>query len=145
MIDLYPHVRASLKLSNYFSEELDGFRDSEGRFKVFDDNEAPSTQSPFVTVEQEAARQSQNTDWADPVLIFHVTGKPSEKASLWAIAEAIRDYFLEVDVFAPITGDEEEEDEVQFQVTGEAEFSKGFNPVTEQSVVSVALRFGVVA
>jgi hypothetical protein len=104
ILDLFPHLRATLRASSYFATDLGGFEDSEGRFKVFDDNEAPGTEPEYVTVEQQIADVNPLTDWTDPVVTFHNWGLDTRWHALWELAYHERDVFLSQNQFARLQG-----------------------------------------
>ena len=139
MIDLVPSFRGLLKASDYFVTTLAGFKDSQNRFKVFREAEAPSTDSPYVTIELQPIVQDQRTGWLDIVAIFHVTGKDTEWTDLWNTAGAIRD-IAQANTTLPAVGDTEA---LTYQMIGKAKFSDGRNPVTDEVTVSVAIGFGI--
>lgn len=136
MIHLFPSARATLKADPYFLN----YQDSEGRFRVFDENEAPGTETNFITIEQAPADQDQLSGWATTSLTFNVIGKDTEKPTLWEIADKIRDIFQAAEIFAAVGT----ADAIEYQVLGDAVFDVGTNPVTENVYVSVALTFGIV-
>lgn len=139
MIDLSPHVRATLKADSYFATTLSGFTDASDRFKVFKEGEAPTLESPFITVDQQPGDQNQLTEWSTPSVIFSVHGDDTNWATLWTIARKIRDVFMEKECFASV----DEADPVRYQLMGSAIFDHGRNPVTEKVLVSIALSFGI--
>lgn len=134
MIDLYPRLYATLKADSYFTETLSGFVDTAGRFKVFDGDDSPTTETPFISVELQPGTQSPLTNWQTPTVLFHVTGTDTDVSTLWAIANKVKDIFTDATAFS---------DGTVYQVVGEALFSQGTNPFTEHRTVSVALRFGL--
>jgi hypothetical protein len=134
LIDLFSLLFGTLKAATYFAATLSGFKDSQGRFKVFDGDEAPTTETPFITVEILSTPQGQRTNWHAPQVIFHVAGDDVEVGFLWQIANKIRDTFSAATKFS---------DGTQYQLIGDATYSEGWNPVTEHRVVSLALQFGL--
>lgn len=138
VIDLFAHLYTALKNDQYFIDELSGFRDAAGRFKVFKAGEAPTDETPFITVEMKPGTQDQRTSWVSPDAIFSVHGADTDWKLLWAIADQIRQIFQSASEL-PAAGDNPA---VNYALLGRAEFDEGKNPVTEHSVVSVALRFG---
>jgi hypothetical protein len=138
MVDLFPPVYATLKANSYFTDDWEGFLDNGGRFKVYKRNEAPSADSPYITVEIQPGGQDQRNGWVTPFVTFHVWGKDTEWEDLYAIAEEVRDIFESANAFEPVGSDEA----IDYQTIGQAEFDEGEDPVTRQVVVSVALRFG---
>lgn len=139
MIDPVPSLRGLLKASDYFVTTLAGFKDTQNRFKVFREAEAPTTEAPYVTIELQPIQQDQRTGWLDITAVFHVTGADTDWTTLWAIAGAIRDIFQSNTVL-PAVGDTEA---LTFQMIGKAKFSDGRNPVTDEVTVSVAAGIGI--
>src|SRR5688500_9087652 len=101
MVDLFPHVRATLEADEYF--EL--FSDTQGRFKVFIHGEAPSLDSPFITVEMQPGPEHQLNKCADPFVSFHVTGLDTQRPELWEIARTIVSIFQATTAFAAVGSD----------------------------------------
>lgn len=135
MVDLFPLIYATLKADDYFVTDLQGFKDSQRNFKLFDGDEAPTTETPFITVDILPGGQDQRTDWHVPIATFHVTGKDTDSATLWDIANEIKSIFTSAQSFS---------DGTNYQIIGSVEFSTNRNPVTEHRIVSVALQFGLV-
>ncbi len=139
MISLYPHVRATLKAHAYFATTLGGFTDSQGNFKVFMEDDAPTAETIFITIEQPTVEESRNTSWSSQQAIFHVTGKDTDLETLWSIARKIRDIFRSAPYFTAIGT----ADPVPFMLTGPSITGSDTDPVTENRIVSVTLTFGV--
>lgn len=102
MIDLYPHVRATLKASTFFSTTLSGFLDASSRFKVFIDGEAPTDETPFITVNIEPGDMHRLNDWSQPFVTFSVHGLDTDRPMLWAIAREIRTIFKDLSAFVSV-------------------------------------------
>lgn len=137
MIDLFPHVYATLKASSYFVTTLGGFLDEGGNFKVYKRNEAPNADTPYITVEIQPGGEDQNSAWVRPFVLFNVWGKETEWDDLYAIALEIKNIFQAANAFAAVAGGTP----VQYQTVGPAEFDEGEDPVVDRVVVSVSLRF----
>lgn len=133
MIDIFPHIFATLRADTYFATTLGGFLDSRGNAKIFKGDEAFTTDLPSVTVDLTPGPQGQNTGWANVQAVFTVHGTDDAWEQLYEIAERIRTVFVSANAFAG---------GLEYQVTGDAEWSEGRDPVTETVTVSVALQFG---
>lgn len=140
MIDLYPHVRATLKAHAYFATTLGGFEDSQGNFKCFKEGEAPTDETPFIEVEINPGEEHQNTSWSSPFVTFHVWGADTDWGALYALQTQIRDVFRGQGVFASVGG----AGPVEYVRIGPSVHGEGRDPVTERVSVSVALRLGIV-
>lgn len=138
MINPFPHIFATLKASTYFATTLSGFEDDGGNFKVFPDNEAPTDETQFITVEFQPNEEDRNTLWNNVQAIFHCYGKETDRDALYAHAKAIRDVFRNAASFTAVGS----ADALGFALLGPAVTSTGHDPVTDNIVVSVALTFG---
>lgn len=141
MLDLFPYLRATLKDHTYFSSTLEGFEDSEGRFKVYKGDEAPTNETPFITIDIKPGGQDQRNAWAAPIVMFNVTGNDTEWSTLYVIAEKIREIFTGTNALSVLTVGATP---IQYQTIGDVLFDEGRNPVTEQVVVSVGMAFGLI-
>lgn len=131
-----------LKASDYFQTDLEGFTDSEDRFKVFREGEAPSTNAPYVTIELRPIERDQRNRWNLFTAIFHVIGEDTDRVALKQIVYAIPDIFEATDTLPAI---EDDYPELKYQLIGKAVFDNGSNPVTDEVTESVALTFGIEA
>jgi len=139
MIDPFSHIYATLQAADYFQDDLDGFEDSEGRFKVFLEDESPDhSQTPYVTVKILPADQDQRTDWSSPQVILTTYGTERQRTTIVAITNEMRLIFKDGTEFAPV-GDA---DPVGYALLGPAVFSEDRDPVTELINRSVGLSFG---
>lgn len=102
MIDLFPHVRATLKASTFFASTLSGFLDSSSRFKVFIDGEAPTAETPFITVNIEPGEMNGLNDWSQPFVTFSVHGPDTARPKLWRISREIPAVFRALSAFAAV-------------------------------------------
>lgn len=93
MLDLFPFLRSTLRSNSFFEEDYEGFLDSNERLKVFRESEAPSTESPYITIERVQSSEDQRNAWTSPTFLFHVTGKDTQWRELWTIAEQIKEIF----------------------------------------------------
>jgi hypothetical protein len=139
MLDVFPQVFATLQSADYFADDLDGFEDGNGNFKVFPGDESPDAATPFITVDVNYGGQSQHTEWSSPFVTFSIVGPNTNKPLLFTIANEIRDIFKATSCFESVG----EAASVQYALLGEAVFDEGTNPVTGNIYVSVALRFGL--
>jgi hypothetical protein len=135
MIDLFPSIRATLKADSYFA----GFTDSKSNFKVFRDDEAPTDETPFITVEQAPVDEDRNTLWSNPQAIIHITGKDTDWHTLFLHARTIRDIFRNAPSFAAVGSDPI----IQFELIGPSIISNGRDPVTDNVTISLGLTFGI--
>ena len=119
---------------------LSGFKDSKDRFKVFREDEAPTKDAPFITIELSPGGRDQRTGWANVQAIFAVHGADTQWATLYQIADKVREVFEGANCTAAVAGTK-----LHYQTVGRALFSEGRNPVTEHVNVSVGLTFGIVA
>lgn len=134
MIDLFPKLFTTTQAIPHFSGTLAGFKDSEDRFKFFDGDESPTAQTPFISAEIQPGDRDQRTKWQIQTVMFHCTGQDTDTALLWAMANAIVDYYEANAKFS---------DGTQYQLVGKPATSQGRNPVTEHRIVTVALDFGM--
>src|SRR5687767_11368351 len=133
MQDFFPFLRGTMQVSAYYATTLGGFTDTQGRFKVFAEDEAPTLRTPFCTIEQRPVEQEQNTEWGDVQVIFAFHGKDTEKADLWELARQTRDIFLGRNLLVSVNGSTA----IQYEVLGPAIFDHGRDPVTHLVAVSV--------
>ncbi len=139
MVDLSPHVYATLKATPYFAVGRSGFLDASGRFKVFRADESPTDETPFVTVEMRPGDESQITGWIKPYAAIAVYGKDTDWDDLFEIADTIRGIFHSSTAFAPVAA----APALLYQMIGSSDFEQGRDPVSENVTVAVALRFGI--
>lgn len=102
MIDVFPHARATLKASTFFSTTLSGFLDSSSRFKVYIDGEAPTDETEFITVNIEPGDMHRLNDWSQPFVTFTVHGPDTARPRLWRIAREIPAIFRALSAFATV-------------------------------------------
>ncbi|HEV7282298.1 MAG TPA: hypothetical protein VGN57_19000 [Pirellulaceae bacterium] len=131
-VDMFPKLFGTLKAHPTFAS----FNDSKGRFKVFDGDESPTAQTPFITVDFLPVNVHRLTEWSEPEAMFHVTGEGTDASELWRLAREVRDIFCDSNIFS---------DGTHYEVLGPALFSQSRNPITEHKVVTVSLHFGVLS
>lgn len=130
--DIFPLIFATTKTITYF---LTGFTDSKSRFKMFDGDDSPTTETPFISVEIIPGGMDQRTGWMVQTVMFHCTGKDTDIEILWNMANALAAYYKANEKFS---------DGTQYILVDQIDFAPPTNnPVTEHRIVTVALHFGM--
>ena len=137
-MNLFPSLRATLKADSYFATTISGFQDSSGRFKCFREGEAPSLEAPYITIDVRYGGKTQ-WNWMKPYVMLHFNGKDTDWDTLWTLAQQTEAIFKASTCLNNPAGGK-----IQYELLGDADYDTGRDPVTEQVLVSLGQRFGIV-
>lgn len=132
MKDLFPYIYGTLGAEAAFAD----FTHND-LLKVYPDGEAPDLTTPFITVEVNPGPEHRLTKWTVQEVIFAIYGPVTGWSTLWDIANDLIDTFRDRECFVKGAT------KLPYELIGPAMVDKARNPVTEQAVVSVGLRFGL--